>query len=86
MNLWNRFCDWLAGRERLMWTLVTPKKPGWYWAEMHSGRVDIVKVIRHEGGLVLQGSLLHLWESDVNWWLGPVPMPESRLSNQKKEK
>ena len=86
MNLWNRFCDWLAGRERLMWTLETPKKPGWYWAEMESGRIDIVKVVRAKGSLVLQENQLPLWESDILWWLGPVAVPESRFSNQKKEK
>ena len=85
MGLLDKVADWMTGKDALRWTLVTPRKPGWYWVERATGVIEIVKLVRlRDGQLVDQRDFGPLHEMDVNWWCGPIAMPESRLTNNKK--
>lgn len=86
MKLWNRFLDWLAGREMLVWTLIPPSKPGWYWVELEHGVIEIAQLIRlRDGRVVMRKDFSTPRESNVRWWCGPIKMPVPRLTCAKRE-
>lgn len=79
MGLFSRLADWIAGRRELEWTVVTPKKPGWYWVEMDSGKLTIVKLVRLHGRMVCMDSGAVLVDlGDIRFWAGPISLPASR--------
>lgn len=78
--------DWLAGREMLAWTLHAPKKNGWYWAELDSGVVKILKVVNLSGQMICTDELSTLVNRDnVRWWAGPIKQPAARLTCASRE-
>lgn len=86
MGFFSKLADWLVGCRELEWTVVTPKKPGWYWAEYEWGSVRIVLVGDVEGRMcVLDDELTDvLTYTEVVRWAGPVRLPASRSAKRKK--
>ena len=77
MGLWERFTDWLTCRHALEWTVLSPRKPGWYWAEYAWGSVLIVLVGEREGRLcVLDDDMPEVLTcTEIVRWSGPIRMP-----------
>jgi hypothetical protein len=83
--------DWLPPHST-PWTTTPPTEPGWYWA-VYYGKVQILdvdyKTENHSGTEI---KYLTFWESGiptipghridldaVDYWLGPLPVPDMPL-------